>query len=121
MSLFPQPITIVRATRVLNGSTGKWERTETQTTLTGSNGGTIQPATTQNAGQYFASMEPGRKNTGTIVIYTRSNLRVDLEGSTDASDLVIWQNTKWEIVQKEARMGIMLPHTKYYAEYRGPA
>lgn len=119
MSLFPQPITIIRSHRVPDGL-GRWNHTDTTVTLTGTNGGTIQPATTQNAGRYIQSRQEGRRDVGTIVIYTRSNLNAPIEGSETAPDRIIWDSSVWEIVQKEAHMGIALPHTKYYAEYQGP-
>ena len=119
MSLFPQPITVIRSSRTPDGK-GRWNHVDTRSTLTGVNGGTIQPATMQNAGRYIQSRPEGRRDVGCVVVYTRANLHAPLEGSETAPDCIVWQGAIWEIVQKEAHMGIAIPHAKYYAEYKGP-
>ena len=120
MSLFPQPLTVKRYTRTPDGK-GKYNRTETTVTLSGAMGGTVQPATTENGGQYFATMEPGRRDKGVVVIYTKSVLNCPQEGSDTAPDRIVWNGILWEVVHKEPHMGLLIRHTKYIAEYRGPA
>ena len=121
MSLFPQTLTIKRTTKVPDGR-GKFVETQTTIALTGPNGGTVQPATTANGGQYILSMEPGRRDKGLVVVYTRSALVVPVEGSMGTSpDIVVWKGSLWEVVHQEPHEGILIPHNKYIAEFRGRA
>lgn len=119
MSLFPQPLTILRTTKVPDGR-GKFIESQTTIALTGPNGGTVQPATTQNGGQFILSMEQGRRDNGHVVVYTKSALVAPQEGATGVSpDKVVWKGGIWEIVHQEPHEGTLIPHNKYIAEYRG--
>ena len=121
MSLFPRPLSILRITKVPDGK-GHFVESQTTIVLTGSNGGTVQPATTQNGGQFILSMESGRRDQGHVVIYTKSTLVAPQEGATGVSpDKVVWRGGIWEIVHQEPYEGILIPHNKYIAEYRGQA
>ena len=121
MSLFPRTLNILRITKVPDGK-GHYTESSTALALTGANGGTVQPVTTQNGGQFILSMEPGRRDRGHVVVYTRSTLVAPQEGATGVSpDRVLWKGGVWEIVHKEPHEGILIAHNKYIAEYRGPA
>jgi hypothetical protein len=115
MSLFPLPTTVLRSTRALVN--GVWTKTTSPITVQAD----VQPATTQNGGQNVASMEPGRRDKGVVVVYTSSALVAPLEGSTASPDVVQWQGSLWEIIQKEPHQGQLIRHNKYFAEYRGQA
>ena len=121
MSLFPQTLHILRTTKVPDGR-GRYTETQTSVTLTGANGGTVQPATSNNGGQFILTMEPGRRDRGHVVIYTKSILVAPQEGEQGTNpDKVVWKNGIWEIVHQEPHDGILIAHNKYIAEYRGHA
>jgi len=121
MSLFPQPLTVRRTTRVPDGK-GGFTRTASTVVLTGSMGGTIQPATTANGGQYVLSMEPGRRDKGVVVVYTKASLVYPQEEAPTLSpDILVWKGSLWEVVHYEPHANILIAHNKYIAEYRGKA
>ena len=121
MSLFPKTLTILRTTKAPDGR-GKYIESQTTIALVGAQGGTVQPATTQNGGQFILSMESGRRDLGHVVIYTKSTLVAPQEGATGVSpDKVVWKGGIWEIVHQEPYEGTLIPHNKYIAEYRGKA
>lgn len=121
MSLFPHTLTILRITKVPDGK-GHFVESQTTIALTGPNGGTVQPATSNNGGQFILSMEQGRRDQGHVVVYTKSTLVAPQEGATGVSpDKVVWKGGIWEIVHQEPHEGILIPHNKYIAEYRGQA
>ena len=113
MSLFPLPTTVLRSSRALVN--GVWQKTSSPITIQAD----IQPATIANGGQGVASMEPGRRDKGLVVIYTSASLVAPLEGSTSSPDVVQWQGSLWEIIQREPHSGQLIRHIKYFAEYRG--
>jgi hypothetical protein len=121
MSLFPQTLTVRRTTRAPDGK-GGFTRTSNTVILQGPNGGTVQPATSSNGGQYVLSMEPGRRDKGVVVIYTKSELVYPQEERPNLSpDTIVWKGSLWEVVHFEPHTNILIAHNKYIAEYRGKA
>mgnify|MGYP006346692027 FL=1 len=119
MSLCPRTLTILRITKAPDGK-GRFVESQTTIALTGAQGGTVQPATTQNGGQFILSMESGRRDQGHVVIYTKSTLVAPQEGAVGVSpDRVVWRGGIWEVVHQEPHDGILIRHNKYIAEYRG--
>ena len=121
MSLFPKTLTILRTVKAPNGR-GQYTESQTTIALTGAQGGTVQPATTQNGGQFILAMEQGRRDRGHVVVYTKSTLVAPQEGAQGTSpDKVVWKGGIWEVVHQEPHEGILIAHNKYIAEYRGKA
>ena len=119
MSLFPHTLTILRITKAPDGK-GRFIESQTTIALVGSNGGTVQPATSNNGGQFILSMESGRRDQGHVVIYTKSTLVAPQEGAVGVSpDRVVWRGGIWEVVHQEPHDGILIRHNKYIAEYWG--
>ena len=121
MSLFPQTLTVRRSTRAPDGK-GGFVRNTTTVILSGPMGGTVQPATTNNGGQYVLSMEPGRRDKGVVVVYTKAELVYPQEERPNLSpDVIVWRGSLWEVVHFEPHTNILIAHNKYIAEYRGKA
>lgn len=112
MSLFPKPLSIIRTSRAYNQNTGKFDRTESTLTLTGANGGSVQPLT----GEEILSLEPGRRDKGQVWIFTRSTLVTPLEAANTAPDKLLWNGKLWEVVHRDAWDNGLIPHNRYRAE-----
>lgn len=115
MSLFPLPVTVTRSTRTL--VSGVWQKTTTTLTIKAD----VQPASQANGGLAITSTEPGRRDVGTVVIYTTSTLVAPREGTTTSPDVITWMGSLWEITYQQPHQGQLIQHNKYLAEYRGQA
>ena len=112
MSLFPRPLTVKRYSRAYNQNTGKFDRTESTITLSGANGGSVQPLT----GEEILSLEPGRRDRGQVWIFTRSTLVTPLEAADTAPDRLLWNGKLWEVVHRDVWYNGLIPHNRYRAE-----
>lgn len=107
MSLFNNPIAILRPQGALVD--GVWVELSTEEFQIS---GTVQPV----EGEELQFLPENRRETGTIKIFTSSDLNVSAEGMDISSDYVIWEDKRWEIVSKRAYGNGLIPHYKYYAQ-----
>lgn len=92
---------------------GKWASVETPATFIGS----IQPA----SGKDVALLPEGRRDKGSVKIYSNEPLKVSLEGSNTSGDIVLWQERRWEIITAIPNQNSLIPHYKYLAVEAGAA
>ena len=79
--------------------------------------GSVQPA----SGKEVDSLPVGREDTGKVKIYSDKILPVSKNGGKDAGAIVIWKNQKWEVIYELPFQNDLIPHYKYFGEYRGEA
>jgi hypothetical protein len=110
-TLFPKAITLVRPGA---GSyvDGEWTpAADTESTILGS----VQPVTSREV----EADEGGRISLGSVRIYTDADLKVSsIDGST-AGDKIHWQGRIYEVISEAINDNGLIPHQKYYANYRG--
>lgn len=93
----------VSGSRVL----GKWVPVETESVFSGS----IQPA----RGKDLDFLPVGRKDKGSIKIYSSTILQSAEEGSDHSGDIVPWGGRRYEIVTAFPNQSDILSHYKYLA------
>lgn len=110
-TLFPSTIQYLQVSGArVNGI---WTKTEVAKTFTGS----VQPA----VGKDTELLPEGRRDKGSVKIYSNTPLQVSLEGSDSSGDIVVWQDRKWEIVTALPNQNGLIPHYKYLAADAGSA
>lgn len=112
MSLFPKAFQYQRASRTL--IRGVWSTGSSQT-LTGY--GSIQPV----SGNDLANLEPATLQKGAMVLYTTTTMRRRTEDSSVVPDRVLFEGSKWQVVQEMPYTNNLIPHRKYVLEFEGPA
>jgi len=108
-TLFPKTIAYKQVT-FTRDSHGRAVNSETDATFQGS----VQPV----SGKEFENLEDGRKDFGTVKVYSSTRLNVSLEGSNKRGDLITWQNQQWELGQELIYQNSLIPHYKYFAFFR---
>jgi hypothetical protein len=86
-------------------------KVETASTFIGS----VQPIT----GKDLESMSSGRTDVGMVKAYSDTKLNVSLEGVDHPGDIIVWQGQRWECVKESIYQNGLVPHYKYFCEYRG--
>lgn len=111
MILFPKTVTIKRES---GGSrlNGKWVHGAESTLNIIAD---VQPL---NGTDLIELGNIGRKQHGTIKIYTTEDLKITTEGVYDEPDRFVWNNLEYEIIWKAKFDNNLLNHNKYYAELR---
>jgi hypothetical protein len=99
----------VSGTRV----SGVWTPTTVAATFLGS----VQPA----VGKDTDLVPEGRRDKGSVKVYSNTPLNVSLEGSDSSGDIIIWQGRKWEVVTALPNQNGLIPHFKYMASDAGAA
>lgn len=111
MVLFPKPYTIIRQAK------GKYQNgafiPSTSTTLTIM--ADIQP---YSATEKIEPSNIGRKEDGTIKIFTDDQIIYTIEGDYQKPDYIIFENRSYEIVRMEEHRSGILDYTMYIAELR---
>lgn len=110
MSLFPSSQSGFRST----GSfvRGEWvESAPTTFTFQGS----IQPISAKD----LELVPQGLEDRGMIKIYTNTELTISREGTNSSGDMINWQGSEWEVIQKIPNQSDLISHFKYIAAYRG--
>ena len=74
----------------------------------------IQPIT----GKELESLNIGRQELGKIKIYTDDIYTISKEGTKQNSDIIVWQENNYEIIQKLPYDNNLINHNKYIAEIR---
>jgi hypothetical protein len=87
----------------------------------GSAGSTFEGSVQPLNGKDLQSLNIGREDRGLVKVYSGSRLNVSLEGSNKSGDEVIWKGQIWEIVRELQYQNDLIPHYKYFAEYRREA
>ena len=77
--------------------------------------GSVQPTN----GKEIDSLPVGREDTGKVKIYSDRVLPVSKQGGNDAGAIVFWKNQKWEVIYELTFQNDLIPHYKYFGEYRG--
>lgn len=110
-TLFPSTIIYLQ----VSGSrvNGIWTPSMVEKTFVGS----VQPA----VGKDTELLPEGRRDKGSVKLYSNTPLQVSLEGSDSSGDIVIWQGRKWEIVTAIPNQNNLIPHYKYLAADAGSA
>jgi hypothetical protein len=72
---------------------------------------TIQPV----MGEEYQNLPEGRKQFGTIKIYTTADLKAFDQSTNSAGDIVIFDGRNWEVAQKLIFSSGLIPHKKYIA------
>lgn len=75
--------------------------------------GSIQPMSPKD----IKLLPEGRANTGSMVLYTESELRLPMPDDTQQSDRVVNLGYLWEPVSEEP-WSVLIPHRKYVLERR---
>lgn len=110
-TLFPKNLSVI--VRTGEWVKGIWKDTETLSHFIGS----IQPAT----GKDTEFLPQGRRDKGSVKVYSNTPMNVSQEGTDNSGDIVIWQGRKWEIVTALNFQNDLIPHYKYLATDIGRA
>jgi hypothetical protein len=111
-TLFPKPYTIRRRDRTLvRGVWTPWVPTELVIQ------GSVQPLT----GKDLQTMEAGSRDLGKVWIYTNDILRKRTEGSLTEADVLVYDDSLWEVIDTRSYLSGLIEHRKHLAEYRGSA
>jgi hypothetical protein len=77
--------------------------------------GTIQPV----SGKDLEIFPDGRRDEGVVKVFSGSKLNVGIEGTKYSGDVVFYGGHKWEITRALPFQNNVIPHYKYFAEFRG--
>lgn len=111
MSLFPKAFQYQRSIRTL--VQGVWTLSAPTTSTAY---GSIQPV----SGNDIANLEPATLQKGAMVLYTKTVMHMRVEGSNEVPDRVIFEGSKWQVVQEFPYTNGIIPHRKYIIEREGP-
>lgn len=110
-TLFPHTISVLK--QVGERVNGRWAAAGTPQNITGS----VQPLN----GRDLQFLPEGRRDTGSVKVYSSTPLSISSEGSETPGDIVIWHGGKWEVYAELAHQNGLINHYKYLAGYIGEA
>lgn len=79
--------------------------------------GSVQPVN----GKDLDLLPIGRRDTGSVKVYSNTPLAVATEGGTTPGDVVVWQGRQWELVAALPYQNGVINHYKYLATDIGEA
>ena len=79
--------------------------------------GSVQPV----KGKDLDLLPIGRRDTGSMKVYSNTPLAVSVEGGDTPGDIVVWQGRQWEVVAELPYQNDLIPHYKYLATDIGEA
>lgn len=79
--------------------------------------GSVQPI----RGKDLDLLPIGRRDIGSVKVYSNTPLAVSIEGGSQPGDIVVWQGRQWEVVASLPYQNEVISHYKYIATDIGEA
>lgn len=111
-TLFPRTIVVRHRTGSL--VKGVWVQGQVES---GTFVGSVQPV----RGKDLDLLPIGRRDTGSVKVYSNTPLEVASEGGNQPGDIVVWQGRQWEVVASLPYQNGVVDHYKYLATDLGEA